>query len=87
MFLDLKHHNFKFIIGPIRCDVHKCVTKCNIFSVYSMAIFMIQKECHETFHKEILIKEKFMKVDYPLRFISSVANEFQNVKNVEIKVL
>ena len=52
-----------------------------------MAIFMIQKECHETFHKEILIKEKFMKVDYPLRLISSVANEFQNVKNVEIKVL
>ena len=40
------------------------------------------------FDEEIpLIKEKFMKADYPLRFINSVVNEFQKGKNVEMKVL
>ena len=38
-----------------------------------------------------LIKETFMKADYPLRFINSVVNEFQKryqfQKNVEMKVL
>ena len=28
-----------------------------------------------------LAKEKFMKADYPLRFINNVINEFQKVKN------
>ena len=34
------------------------------------------------FDEEILLmKEKLMKVDYPLRFINSVFNEFQKGKN------
>ena len=34
------------------------------------------------FDEEILlVKEKFMKFDYPLRFINSVFNEFQKGKN------
>ena len=33
------------------------------------------------FHEEIpLIKETFMKADYPLRFINSMVNEFQKSK-------
>ena len=39
------------------------------------------KRILSNFDKEIpLIKEKFMKVDYPLRFINSVVNEFQKGK-------
>ena len=40
------------------------------------------------FDKKIpLIKEKFMKTDYPLRFINSVMIKFQRGKNtMEIKV-
>ena len=47
----------------------------------SMVIFIFQKEYHQNFDEEIpLIKEKFMKADYPLRFINSVVNEFQKGK-------
>ena len=46
--------------------------------IQSVVIFIIQKEYHQNFDEEIpLIKEKFMKADYPLRFINSVVNEFQ----------
>ena len=46
-----------------------------------MAIFIVQKASN--FDEEIpLIKEKFKNADYPLRFISSVINEFQKVKKV-----
>ena len=39
------------------------------------------KRISSNFDKEIrLIKEKFMKADYPLRFINRDANEFQNGK-------
>ena len=45
----------------------------------SMVIFIVQKEYHQT--SEIpLIKEKFMKADYPLYFINSVVNEIQKGK-------
>ena len=44
------------------------------------------KRISSQFDKEIpLIKEKFMKADYPLRFINSAVNDFR--KNVEMKVL
>ena len=43
-----------------------------------MAIFVVQKRISSNSDEEIpLIKEKFMKADYPLRFINSVINEFQ----------
>ena len=39
------------------------------------------KRISSNFDEEIpLIKEKFMKADYPLRFINSVVNEFQKGK-------
>ena len=39
------------------------------------------KRISSKFDKEIpLIKEKFMKADYPLRFINSVVNDFQKSK-------
>ena len=39
------------------------------------------KRISSNFDKEIpLIKEKFMKADYPLRFINSVVNKFQKGK-------
>ena len=39
------------------------------------------KRISSNFDKEIsLIKEKFMKANYPLRFINSVVNEFQKGK-------
>ena len=38
------------------------------------------KRISSNFDKEIsLIKENFIKADYPLHFINSVVNEFQNV--------
>ena len=49
--------------------------------IQSVVIFIIQKEYHQNFDEEIpLIKEKFMKADYPLLFINSVVNEFQKGK-------
>ena len=50
------------------------------------------KRISSNFDEEItLIKETFMKADYPLRFINSVINEFRKgdefQKNVEMKVL
>ena len=47
-----------------------------------MAIFIVLKEFHQTLTIKIpLIQEKFMIVDYPLSFISSVINKFQNGKD------
>ena len=46
------------------------------------------KRISSNFDEEIpLVKEKFIKANYPLRFINSVINKFQKVKNVEMKVL
>ena len=46
------------------------------------------KRISSDFDEEIsLIKEMFMKIEDPLRFINSVVNEFQKVENVEMKVL
>ena len=43
-----------------------------INKMQSIAIFIVKKEYHQTSTKKIpLIKEKFMKADYPLRFINS----------------
>ena len=44
------------------------------------------KRISSNFDEEIpLIKEKFLKADYPLPFVNSVVNEFKRVKNVEMK--
>ena len=52
-----------------------------INKIQSMVIFIVQKRISSNFDEEIpLIKEKFMKADYPLRFINSVVNEFQKDK-------
>ena len=46
------------------------------------------KRISSNFDEEIpLIKEKFMKADYLLRFINSVVTEFQKGKECEMKVL
>ena len=43
--------------------------------------FLCSKRISSNFDEEIpLIKERFMKADYPLRFINSVVNEFQKGK-------
>ena len=46
------------------------------------------KRIPSNFDEEIpLIKEKFMRADYPLRFINSVINQFQKGKECGDKVL
>ena len=45
---------------------------------------MFIKRISSNFDEEILlIKEKFMKADYPLRFINSVINKFRKGKECE----
>ena len=50
-----------------------------INKIQSMVIFTVQKEYHQT-SKILLIKEKFIKADYPLCFINCVVNEIQKGK-------
>ena len=50
-----------------------------INEIQSRVILIVQKECHQI-KCHPLIKEKFMKTDYPLRFINSVINDFQKGK-------
>ena len=62
-----------------------------INEIQSVAIFIVQffiLHYPLNLDEEIpLIKEKFVKVDYPLCFIKSVVNELQKINNVEMKVL
>ena len=60
-----------------------------INKIQSVVIFIVQffiLHCLLNMGEEIpLIKEKFVKADYPLRFIKSVVNELKKINNVEMK--
>ena len=73
---------YKFnVSGKTHIYLHHRTPKLQntINEIQSRVISIVQKECHQI-KCHPLIKEKFMKTDYPLRFINSVINDFQKDK-------